>query len=144
MADGRSGKKKTKYFVYDDAYPFRAEYAFDRTAFESTYALAKYGATHDMAPDRNLWFDLKLKTWWSHPTVKREDSRAFMDRQLASGLVVRGWLNPAYYTLGADPGGLHGGDGRVGRARLRGQLRAQSYDWLQLGVRVVSPVRGAW
>ena len=54
-----------------------------------------------MAPDENLWFDLKLKKWWSHPSVKREDSRAFMDRQLASGLVVRGWLNPAYYTLGA-------------------------------------------
>ena len=36
--------------------------------------------------------------------MKREDSRAFMDRQLASGLVVRGWLNPAYYTLGSDPG----------------------------------------
>jgi len=97
-------EKKTKYFVYDDPYPFRSEYAFDRTAFESTYAFAKYGATHDMVPDQNLWFDLKLRKWWSHPTVTREDSRGFMDRQLASGLVVRGWLNPAYYTLGADPG----------------------------------------
>ena len=29
-------EKKTKYFVYDDQYPFRSEYAFDRTAFEST------------------------------------------------------------------------------------------------------------
>jgi hypothetical protein len=97
-------EKKTKYFVYDDLYPFRSEYAFDRTAFESSYALAKYGATHDMAPDRNLWFDIKLKKWYSHPLVRREDSRAFMDRQLASGLAVRGWLNPAYYTLGCDPG----------------------------------------
>ena len=35
-------EKKVKYFVYDDAYPFRSEYAFDRTAFESSYALAKY------------------------------------------------------------------------------------------------------
>ena len=67
---------KTKYFVYDDQYPFRSEYAFDRTAFESTYAFAKYGATHDMAPDQNLWFDLKLKKWYSHPSVRREDSRA--------------------------------------------------------------------
>ncbi|HSA94769.1 MAG TPA: DUF5695 domain-containing protein, partial [Acidobacteriota bacterium] len=31
-------EKKVKYFVYDDRYPFRSEYAFDRTAFESTYA----------------------------------------------------------------------------------------------------------
>ncbi len=57
-----------------------------------------------MAPDQNLWFDLKLKKWYSHPSVKREDSRAFMDRQLASRLVVRGWLDPAYYTLGSDAG----------------------------------------
>ncbi|HUR22224.1 MAG TPA: DUF5695 domain-containing protein [Vicinamibacterales bacterium] len=127
-------EKKTKYFVYDDAYPFRSEYAFDRTAFESTYALAKYGATHDMAPDENLWFDLKLKKWWSHPVVKREDSRAFMDRQLASGLVVRGWINPAYYTLGADPGVSYmaamGGWGVLDYAV---NFAPSPYDWLQLG-----------
>ncbi len=57
-----------------------------------------------MPPDENLWYDVKLKKWYSHPSVRREDSRAFMDRQLASGLVVRGWLNPAYYTLGSDAG----------------------------------------
>lgn len=127
-------EKKTKYFVYDDAYPFRSEYAFDRTAFESTYALAKYGATHDMQPDQNLWFDLKLKKWWSHPDVKREDSRAFMDRQLASGLVVRGWLNPAYYTLGADPGVSYmaamGGWGVLDYAL---NFAPSPSDWLQLG-----------
>ncbi len=127
-------EKKVKYFVYDDAYPFRSEYAFDRTAFESTYAFAKYGATHDMKPDENLWFDLKLKKWWSHPAVKREDSRAFMDRQLASGLVVRGWLNPAYYTLGADPGVSYmaamGGWGVLDYAV---NFAPSPYDWLQLG-----------
>jgi len=127
-------EKKVKYFVYDDPYPFRSEYAFDRTAFESTYAFAKYGATHDMAADENLWFDLKLKKWWSHPSVKREDSRAFMDRQLASGLVVRGWLNPAYYTLGADPGVSY-------MAAMGGwsvldfglNFAPDPYQWLQLG-----------
>ena len=127
-------EKKTKYFVYDDPYPFRSEYAFDRTAFESTYALAKYGATHDMAPDQNLWFDLKLKKWWSHPDVSREAARAFMDRQLASGLVVRGWLNPAYYTLGADPGVSYmaamGGWGVLDYAL---NFAPSPYDWLQLG-----------
>ncbi|OGD27961.1 MAG: hypothetical protein A2V57_06055 [Candidatus Aminicenantes bacterium RBG_19FT_COMBO_65_30] len=127
-------EKKVKYFVYDDLYPFRSEYAFDRTAFESTYAFAKYGATRDMKPDRNLWFDLKLKKWYSHPLVRREDSRAFMDRQLASGLVVRGWLNPAYYTLGCDPGVSYmaamGGWGVLDFAL---NFAPRPFDWLQLG-----------
>ena len=41
-----------KYFVYDDLYPFRSEYAFDRTAFESSYALAKYGAINRFTAKR--------------------------------------------------------------------------------------------
>ncbi len=127
-------EKKTKYFVYDDPYPFRSEYAFDRTAFESSYALAKYGATHDMVSDENLWFDVKLKKWYSHPRVKREDSRAFMDRQLASGLAVRGWLNPAYYTLGCDPGVSYmaamGGWGILDYAV---NFAPRPFDWLGLG-----------
>jgi hypothetical protein len=130
----RQWEIKTKYFVYDDRYPFRSEYAFDRTAFESTYAFAKYGATHDMAPDQNLWFDLKLKKWYSHPSVKREDSRAFMDRQLASGLVVRGWLNPSYYTLGSDAGMSYmaamGGWGVLDYAE---NFAPDPFGWLQLG-----------
>lgn len=127
-------EKKVKYFVYDDPYPFRSEYAFDRTAFESTYAFAKYGATHDMKADENLWFDLKLKKWWSHPSVAREDSRAFMDRQLASGLVVRGWLNPAYYTLGADPGVSYmAAMGGWGVLDYGLNFAPDPYQWLQLG-----------
>src|SRR6185436_10637519 len=97
-------EKKVKYFVYDDEYPFRSEYAFDRTAFESSYAFAKYGAIREMPSDTNLWYDVKLRKWHSHPRVRREDSRAFMDKQLAAGLSVRGWLEPTYYQLGADPG----------------------------------------
>ena len=125
---------KTKYFVYDDQYPFRSEYAFDRTAFESTYAFAKYGATHDMAPDQNLWFDLKLKKWYSHPSVKREDSRAFMDRQLASGLVVRGWLNPAFYTLGSDAGMSYmAAMGGWGVLDYSINFAPDPFGWLQLG-----------
>jgi hypothetical protein len=127
-------EKKVKYFVYDDAYPFRSEYAFDRTAFESSYAFAKYGATHDMKPDTNLWYDVKLKKWYSHPVVKRDDSRAFMERQLAAGLCVRGWLETCYYQLGAD-GGLSymaamGGWGILDYAL---NFAADPYDWLQLG-----------
>jgi hypothetical protein len=127
-------EKKVKYFVYDDQYPFRSEYAFDRTAFESSHALAKYGATRDMQPDTNLWHDIKLDKWYSHPVVKREDSRAFMDRQLAAGLCVRGWLEASYYQLGAD-GGLSymaamGGWGILDYAL---NFAPRPDDWLQLG-----------
>ena len=127
-------EKKVKYFVYDDRYPFRSEYAFDRTAFESAYAFAKYGATRDMAPDKDLWFDVKNDKWYSHPTVRREDSRAFMDRQLYAGLSVRGWLNPAYHTLGCDPGVSYmtamGGAGILDYAL---GFSPRPFDWLQLG-----------
>jgi hypothetical protein len=127
-------EKKTKYFVYDDLYPFRSEYAFDRTAFESSYALAKYGATHDMKPDRNLWYDLKHKKWYSHPFVRREHSRAFMERQLAAGLSVRGWLEASFYYLGADPSMSYmaamGGWGVLDYAL---NFAAEPWDWLQLG-----------
>jgi hypothetical protein len=134
-------EKKVKYFVYDDTYPFRSEYAIDRTAFESSYALAKYGATHDMAPDTNLWFDKNLQRWYSHPSVKRADSRAFMDRQLRAGLAVRGWLEPAYYLLGADftassdTGSMSymanmGGWGILDYALA---FAPEPWDWLQLG-----------
>jgi Family of unknown function (DUF5695) len=127
-------EKKVKYFVYDDRYPFRSEYAFDRTAFESTYAFAKYGATHDMAPDKDLWYDVKKKTWYSHAIVRREDSREFMDRQLYAGLSVRGWLDPAYFTLGCDPGVSYmaamGGWGVLDYALNFAQ---RPFDWLQVG-----------
>jgi len=87
-----------------------------------------------MQPDENLWFDLKLKKWWSHPSVTREDSRAFMDRQLASGLVVRGWVNPAYYTLGADPGVSYmAAMGGWGVLDYGLNFAPNPYDWLQLG-----------
>lgn len=127
-------EKKVKYFVYDDPYPFRSEYAFDRTAFESSYALAKYGATHDLPPDTNLWYDVKLKKWYSHPDVKRADSRAFIERQLAAGLGVRGWLETSYYQLGADPGlsymAAMGGWGILDYAL---NFSERPNDWLQLG-----------
>jgi len=127
-------EKKVKYFVYDDRYPFRSEYAFDRTAFESTYAFAKYGATRDMPTDEDLWYDVKKKRWYSHPVVRREDSWDFMDRQLLAGLSVRGWLNAAYYTLGCDPGVSYmaamGGWGVLDYAL---NFAPRPFDWLQLG-----------
>src|SRR5215467_2740784 len=134
-------EKKVKYFVYDDKYPFRSEYAIDRTAFESSYALAKYGATHDMKPDLNLWFDKNKKSWYSHPAVRREDSRAFMDRQLMAGLAVRGWLETSYYLLGADFTASSDTGAMSYMANMGGwgildyavNFAATPYDWLQLG-----------
>jgi len=106
-------EKKVKYFVYDDPYPFRSEYAFDRTAFESSYALAKYGAITPMKADEKLWRDPKVwfdskgaeEKWYSHPSVKPQDSLDFMKRQHLAGLAVRGTLENAFYLLGADATG---------------------------------------
>lgn len=127
-------EKKVKYFVYDDEYPLRSEYAFDRTAFESSYALAKYGATHDMKPDRHLWWDIQQQKWYSHPVVRREDARAFLDRQLAGNLAVRGWLETSYYQLGADPS-LSYMAAMGGWAVLDYAINfaPDPFDWLQLG-----------
>ena len=127
-------EKKVKYFVYDDEYPLRSEYAFDRTAFESSYALAKYGATHEMPPDEHLWWDVQKERWYSHPMVRKEDARAFMDRQLAGNLAVRGWLETSYYQLGADPSlsymAAMGGWGILDYAI---HFSPDPFDWLQLG-----------
>jgi len=134
-------EKKVKYFVYDDKYPFRSEYAIDRTAFESTYALAKYGATHEMKPDTNLWFDKNRHKWYSHPAVKTADSRAFMERQLKAGLAVRGWLETSYYLLGADFTASSDTGAMSYMANMGGwgildygvNFAAEPFDWLQLG-----------
>ena len=95
-------EKKVKYFIYDDPYPYGSEYRLDRTAFESSYALAKYGTTTEMQPDENLWWDKILEKWYSHPDVSREKAREFMDQQHYAGLAVRGWLETKYFLLGAD------------------------------------------
>lgn len=93
---------KAKYFIYDDPYPYGSEYSLDRTAFESSYALARYAVMNEMKADSNLWYDKNLKKWYSHPVVSREKAREFMDRQHDAGLTVRGWLETKYYLLGTD------------------------------------------
>jgi hypothetical protein len=66
--------------------------------------------------------------------VKREDSLAFMERQLAAGLGVRGWLETSYYQLGADSGlsymAAMGGWGILDYAL---NFAPDPYPWLQLG-----------
>ena len=131
-------EKKAKYFIYDDKWPYASEFPTDRTHTESTYALAKYGATNDMKPDENLWFDKNLKKWYSHPNVTREAALEFMERQHLSNLAIRGWLEPAYYTLGSA---LRDAERLCYMARMGGwsvldygiQFADDPHDWLQLG-----------
>lgn len=134
-------EKKVKYFVYDDKYPFRSEYALDRTAFESSYAFAKYGTLNEMKPDHNLWFNRNDSVWLSHPVVRKEDSRAFMDRQNTAGLAVRGWLETKYYLLGSDFTNSSDTHTLSYMAKMGGwsildygiNFADKPYDWLQLG-----------
>jgi hypothetical protein len=134
-------EKKVKYFVYQDPYPYRSEYPFDRTAFESTYALARYGATRDMEPDENLWWDRNEERWHSHPEVSREAALDFMERQHRAGLAIRGWVTPTYYLLGSDFGSSPDRHALSYMARMGGwsildyglRFASEPWDWLQLG-----------
>ncbi|MFN2379670.1 MAG: DUF5695 domain-containing protein [Bacteroidales bacterium] len=134
-------EKKVKYFIYDDHYPFRSEYAIDRTAFESSYAFARYGTETSMQPDTNLWYDVKLTKWWSHPSVNRSDAREFMDRQHLAGLAVRGWLETKYFLLGSDFTTSSDRHCLSYMAKMGGwsildyglRYATEPFDWLQLG-----------
>ncbi|MCC7208738.1 MAG: hypothetical protein IT323_15630, partial [Anaerolineae bacterium] len=110
-AEGRAGdaawlraewEKKVKFFVYDHRYPFGSEMYFDTTAFESTHMIARYGLEHPLEPDENLWQDKNTGEWYSHPSVRKEDFRAFMERQIAANIAARGWLETSYFHLGSD------------------------------------------
>src|SRR5207244_9440030 len=77
----------------------------------------------------------------SHPIVKKEDSRAFMERQVKAGLAVRGWLETAYYLLGADFTASSDIGAMSYMANMGGwgildyaiNFADVPYDWLQLG-----------
>ena len=87
-----------------------------------------------MKPDEHLWWDVKNEKWYSHPLVSREDSRSFMDRQLAAGLCVRGWLETSYYQLGADRGlSYMAAMGGWGILDYGINFADNPFDWLQLG-----------
>lgn len=95
-------EKKVKYFVYDHPYPFGSEMFFDTTAFESTHVIARYGVEHELSPDQTLWQDKNTGEWYSHPLVRRQDFREFMDKEIATNIAARGWLETHYYQLGSD------------------------------------------
>ncbi len=127
-------EKKVKYFVYDDKYPYHSEYCTGGTAFSSSYDLAKYGTLNRMKSDTNLWYDVNLKKWHSHPDVRQEDSRLFMDRQLKANLAHRGCLIPTYYNLGSTSRMYYtarmGGRGILDYGFL---FSGKPWDWLQWG-----------
>lgn len=121
-------EKKAKHFIYDDPYPYRSEYSFDRTAFESTYALAKYAVEHPMASDPD------------HKNVTVSAARDFMDRQHYAGLAVRGWLEPKFFLNGADVASSDYTHTLTYMAMMAGWsildyglLYSKNTDWIELG-----------
>jgi len=95
-------EKKVKYFIYDDPFPFISEMPVDSTAYESTYAIARYALTHGLKPDEKLWRDKNSGRWYSHPKIDRKAHEDFLRRQLLANLACRGWLETSYYHLGSD------------------------------------------
>ncbi len=79
-------EQKVRFFVNDNPDLFGSEYPFDSTGFESTQALARYARDHAGAS----------------LGVTAENARRFTETQIAANLFCRGWLEPAYYTLGSD------------------------------------------
>lgn len=113
-------ERKFHYFVYEDRYPYRSEYAADRTAFESTYALARYG----------LWNGLD-------PVATRD----FMERQHYANLACRGVLENQWFLLGSDFFRSSDWSAMSYMARMGGwsvldyglRYADEPYDWIRLG-----------
>ncbi len=112
-------EKKVRYFVHESRYPYRSEYATDRTAFESTFALADYGMKN----------------------AKSDAVKDFMERQFYANLSCRGVLENQWYILGGDF--LHSSDWSVQSymARMGGwgvleyglRYASDPYDAIRLG-----------
>lgn len=134
-------EKKAKYFIYDHPYPYRSEYSADRTAFESSYALASYAIENPMNNDVNLWYDKNEKKWYSHQSVTVDTARDFMERQHYANLACRGWLEPSWYLQGSDymfasEHCTHSYMARMGGYSILNyglRYAKEPSDWLQLG-----------
>ena len=116
----RQWERKVHYFVYEDRYPYRSEYAADRTAFESSYALARYGMRNGLDP------------------VAMRD---FMERQHYANLACRGVLESQWFLLGSDFFGSSDWSAMSYMARMGGwsvldyglRFADDPYDWIRLG-----------
>ncbi|MEI8373431.1 MAG: DUF5695 domain-containing protein [Planctomycetota bacterium] len=95
-------EKKVKYFIYDNPWPFASEMPIDSTAYESTYAAAKYAMEFPLRPDVNLWHDRNLNKWFSHPDIDPKRHGEFLLRQHLANLACRGVLEANYWSLGSD------------------------------------------
>ena len=127
-------EKKAKWFIYDEPYPYSSEYVTDRTAFESSYFLAKYGVLNDMKPDTNLWFDPNANKWYSHPVVTKAAARDFMERQLYAALACRSTLETQWFKLGGDNSFSY--MARMGSSAILDygyRFAEDPYEWLRLG-----------
>jgi hypothetical protein len=113
-------ERKFHYFVYEDRYPYRSEYAADRTAFESTYALARYGLRNGLDPVA---------------------TRDFMERQHYANLACRGVLENQWFLLGSDFFRSSDWSAMSYMARMGGwsvldyglRYADTPYDWIRLG-----------
>jgi hypothetical protein len=125
---------KTRWFVVDDPYPYRSEYPTDRTAFESTYALARYAAKNELPVAEDLWYDKNMEVMRSYDRTTTGEAMDFMEDQHYAGLAERGWLETKYYQYGADGSMSY-------MARMHGwsilnyglEFASDPHDWLQLG-----------
>lgn len=95
-------EKKVKYFIYDSSWPFASEMPIDSTAYESTYAAARYALEHGLRPDTNLWHDRNLGKTFSHPDIDPRRHEEFLRRQHLANLACRGVLEANYWSLGSD------------------------------------------
>jgi len=94
-------EQKVSYYVNGYANLFGSEYAFDSTGFESQQAYAKYAMLH--AGTSPLMGS-------ANPTGFLQQTRGFMDTQIAANVFDRGWLETAYYYYGSDYRGNMGDD----------------------------------
>ncbi len=95
-------EKKVKYFIYDNPFPFASEMPIDSTAYESTYAAAKYALQVPLRPDTELWRDRNKNTSFSHPEIDLKRHEDFLLRQHWANLACRGVLETNYWSLGSD------------------------------------------
>jgi hypothetical protein len=95
-------EKKVKYFIYDNPWPFASEMPIDSTAYESTYAAAKYALGVPLRPDKDLWQDRNTGQSFSHRVIDRKRHQEFLLRQHLANLACRGVLETHYWSLGSD------------------------------------------
>ena len=97
-------EKKVRYFLCDNPYPWASEMPVDSTAYESTYAIARWALQDgaELKPVERLWQDKNSLRWYSYGEIDRKRREDFLHRQLLANLACRGWLEASYYHLGSD------------------------------------------